>query len=128
MQYLCDKDIYILSYVCVIKHMIFIPCDRSYANCYIVYDWFQRGVSLEICQPAKRTPSANYSKHRLILVDLGRGAKYGGRRRKSSVPRVNPWCLVFAVNTPKLPQSRMACCCRAHAQIPVVVDAVEDVL
>ena len=56
-----------------------------------------------------------------------RVAKYGGRRRKLSVPKVNPWCSVVAENALKLPWSRMACCCRAHAQVPVAGDAVEDV-
>jgi len=30
-----------------------------------------------------------------------RVAKYGGRRSKSSVAKVNPWCFVVAENTPK---------------------------
>jgi len=54
-------------------------------------------------------------------------AKYGGRRSKSSVPKVNPWCFVVMENAPKLPRSRLACCCCAHAHVPVVGDAVEDV-
>jgi len=54
--------------------------------------------------------------------------KYGDRRRKPSVPKVNPWFFVVAENTQKIPRSRMACCCRAHARVPVVGDAVADVV
>jgi hypothetical protein len=56
-----------------------------------------------------------------------RVTKYGGRHSKSSVPKVNPWFLVVAENTQKIPRSRMACCCRAPAKIPVAGDAVEYV-
>jgi len=41
------------------------------------------------------------------------------------VAKVNPLCLVVAENTPKIPRSQMACCCRAHAFVPVVGDAVD---
>jgi hypothetical protein len=60
-------------------------------------------------------------------INTLRVAKYGSHCSKSSVPKINPWCFVVAENTPKLPRSRMACCCRAHAQVPVVGDAVEDI-
>jgi hypothetical protein len=48
-----------------------------------------------------------------------RVAKYGGRRSRSSVSKVIPWCFAVAENTPKLPRSRMACYYRAHAYIPL---------
>ena len=66
-----------------------------------------------------RTDSASYLPRRV--------AKYGARRSKSSVPKVNAWFFVVAEDTQKLPRSRMACCCRAHAHVPVVGVAVEDV-
>ena len=44
---------------------------------------------------------------------------------ESSVAKVNPLCLVVAGNTPKIPRSQMVCCCRAHAPVPVVGDAVD---
>ena len=56
-----------------------------------------------------------------------RVATQGGRRSKSSAPHVNPWCFVVAENTPKLHRSRMACCCRANAHVPVVGIAIKNV-
>ena len=77
-----------------------------------------------------------YDLHRLSVFTRQRNstgnyyrcvAKYGGRRSKSSVAKVNPLCFVVAENTPKIPRSRMVCCCCAHAHVPVLGDAVEDV-
>ena len=56
-----------------------------------------------------------------------RVAKFGGRRSKSSVRKVNPWCFVVAENTPKIPRLQMVWCSLAHAHVPAVGDAVGDV-
>jgi hypothetical protein len=56
-----------------------------------------------------------------------RAAKYGGRRSKSSVPKVNPWCFIVVEYTQKLPPSRMASCSHAHVHIPVMGVALKDV-